>query len=193
MNCTNHPDVAAGVLACARCGQAFCPDCVVEIDGLPYDAACKEEQIRDLRSGSADLAYASASRRFTGMFVDGLLIFVVYVPFIVYNLRHANEPVSGLRMAAQYLLPAILFVIYEGWMLGRDGQTLGKKAAGIKVVNADGSDLRDTAAGWKRAVSRQLMGLTYVLGLVDSLMIFSRRRRTLHDRFAKTVVVNVGR
>ncbi len=86
-------------------------------------------------------------------------------------------------------LPAALWVIYEALMLASGGQTLGKKAAGTKVVNADGSDLRGSQA-WSRAISRQLMSITYILGFIDSLMIFSEKRRTLHDRFGKTLVVN---
>jgi uncharacterized RDD family membrane protein YckC len=193
MNCTNHPDVTAGVVNCARCGGAFCPNCVVEIDGLPYDAACKEEQIRDLRSGSAGLAYASASRRFGGMFVDGfLLLFVAYLPTFFWTASRQVDPSrpDPLGLAVQVLVPGILFIIYEAVMLSRDGQTLGKKAMGIKVVNADGSEVQGGQA-WKRAISRYLMQLTYVLGFIDSLMVFSQNRRTLHDRFAKTLVVNV--
>jgi uncharacterized RDD family membrane protein YckC len=34
------------------------------------------------------------------------------------------------------------------------------------------------------------MSITYVLGLVDGLMVFTTNRRTLHDRIGKTVVVN---
>jgi uncharacterized RDD family membrane protein YckC len=194
MNCTNHPDVIAGVVSCARCGGAFCPDCVVEIDGQPYDAACKEEQIRDLRSGSAGLAYATAGRRFSGMFVDGLIFLVVaYLPTVFWAAsRQAESPRANplTTLAVQVLVPGILFIIYEAVMLSRDGQTLGKKAMGIKVVNADGSEVQGGQA-WKRAISRYLMQLTYVLGFIDSLMVFSRNRRTLHDRFAKTLVVNV--
>ena len=56
--CPNHPDVVSGLVACARCGVAYCGDCVVELEGRPYDASCKEEQVRDLRSGTAAPAVA---------------------------------------------------------------------------------------------------------------------------------------
>lgn len=189
MPCPNHPEVNARLSKCARCGVGFCPDCVVELDGRSYDAACKQEQIRDLKSGAAgDLDLASAWRRFLAAFVDGLVVIPVVV-VLVYYFR--NDPVTD-HFLLRTLLPAILLVVYEGMMLASSGQTLGKKAVGLKVVNADGSDIRGTQA-WARALSRQVMGITQILAVVDVLMVFSRGHRTLHDRVGKTMVVNTGR
>jgi uncharacterized RDD family membrane protein YckC len=72
-------------------------------------------------------------------------------------------------------------------MLAARGQTLGKMAVGIKVVTPQGGDIRAGQA-WVRALSGTLMALVY-LNYVDDLFIFTPRRRTLHDRLAKTVVV----
>src|SRR4051812_28694724 len=78
-SCPNHPDVTSGLLQCARCGNSFCADCLVELEGKPYDANCKEEQIRDLRSGSAAPPLATSSRRFVAMWVDSVLLLPVWV------------------------------------------------------------------------------------------------------------------
>jgi uncharacterized RDD family membrane protein YckC len=189
--CPNHPEVSSGLIRCARCARAYCSDCVVELDGKPYDAVCKEEQLRDLRSGTTSpIQLASAGRRLMGMFVDGLVFMPVYVvgTFVMAS-AIGGRPPPGLFSAPLFLY-AIVWVLYEALMLQNfGGQTLGKKAAGTKVVNADGSELLPGQT-WKRAVSRQLMSVTYVLGIVDSLMVFSDRRRTLHDRFSNTLVVN---
>jgi hypothetical protein len=40
MQCKNHPDVQA-VDRCAACAEAFCPNCLVEIQGQRYCASCK--------------------------------------------------------------------------------------------------------------------------------------------------------
>ena len=40
MQCKNHPTVAA-VDRCAGCAEAFCGDCLVEIQGQKYCGACK--------------------------------------------------------------------------------------------------------------------------------------------------------
>lgn len=41
MQCKNHPNVAA-VDRCAGCAEPFCGDCLVEIQGQKYCAACKQ-------------------------------------------------------------------------------------------------------------------------------------------------------
>jgi uncharacterized RDD family membrane protein YckC len=184
--CPNHPDVVSGLAACARCGVAYCGDCVVELEGRPYDAACKEEQVRDLRSGTAGPAIATVGRRFGGMFVDSLVFAPVWVGLAI------AYPQAGVfdHPLQRLVLPAVLWMLYETWMLtNAGGQTLGKKAVGIRVTRTDGSAVTAKQALW-RAVSRNLMTNTYILGLIDAAMVFSGGRRTLHDRAAGTVVVN---
>jgi uncharacterized RDD family membrane protein YckC len=189
--CPNHPEVSSGLIRCARCARAYCPDCVVELDGKPYDAVCKEEQLRDLRSGTTSaIQLAPAGRRLLGIFVDGLVFLPVYAVGIVIQISSsAGQPPRGLFSSSLFFY-AVIWVLYEALMLQKfGGQTLGKKAVGTKVVNPDGSALQPGQA-WKRAISRQVMAITYVLGFVDTLMVFSQMRRTLHDRFANTLVVN---
>lgn len=45
MQCKNHPDVAA-VDRCSGCAEAFCPDCLVEIQGQKYCGSCKTMALR---------------------------------------------------------------------------------------------------------------------------------------------------
>jgi len=40
MQCKNHPNVMA-VDRCAGCAEAFCPNCLVSIQGKNYCASCK--------------------------------------------------------------------------------------------------------------------------------------------------------
>lgn len=188
MPCANHPQIVSGLVTCARCGGHFCSDCVVELDGRPYDAACKDEQVRDLRSGTTGLDLAGAWRRFAGSFVDGL-VFLPLIGALMYF--YWGRPMTD-HFAVRSLLPAVLIATYEALMLTSGGQTLGKMAVGIKVVNADGSEIGSGQA-WKRAIAREVLAITQILGLVDSLMVFSQRRRTLHDRLGGTVVVNARR
>ncbi len=187
MPCPNHPDAVSQLVSCARCAKEYCRDCVVEIGGLSYDAACKEEHLRDLRSGSEGPDLASAGRRFAGIFVDSLVC--IPASLIVMFLVASSPSVPLGARALVVLFPAFVAVLYEALMLGSGGQTLGKKAVGTKVINADGSEVSSGQAWW-RAGSRALMSITYVLGIVDVLLVYSSRRRTLHDRAARTLVVN---
>ncbi len=134
----------------------------------------------------AGVDLASAGRRFGGMVVDGLVFSPVFIGLAV------AYPVTGLFDQAfiRLVLPALLLIAYEAWMLVQfNGQTLGKKAMGIRVINPDGSAIT-VAQALKRAVSRNVMNSTYILAPIDALMVYSSQRRTLHDRAAGTLVVN---
>jgi uncharacterized RDD family membrane protein YckC len=186
--CPNHPDVTMGLQPCAHCRVAYCGDCLVPIGGQLACANCKDEVVRDLRSGSAELDLAGPGKRFVGSFVDGL---VIGVPFLVVAVMiyGANMLGSLGASAGIGLAGAALALVYDGLMTASGGQTIGKKVAGTKVVTAEGADVEPGQA-WVRAGSRTVMNLTRVLGVVDALFVFSDKRRTLHDRIARTVVVN---
>lgn len=95
------------------------------------------------------------------------------------------------------LLAVFGFVVYlliNGYFLAQTGQSIGKKAVGIKIVRTDGSkpDLQHIAL--RRLGSVYLAQAIPVIGglviLVDILMIFRESRQCLHDSIADTLVVN---
>jgi uncharacterized RDD family membrane protein YckC len=205
--CPNHPQVTEGLGACSQCGRNFCGDCLVQLGGVPTCAGCKLERLSDIRTGVADVNFAGAWTRFAAQFIDGLLFIVpstvLYFSGFLYSFapRFGPPPRSedlarfGIRPQNGTWLPLLFTVllmfatvVYEALMLTARGQTLGKMALGIKVVTPQGGDIRGGHA-WARAFSRSVMNALYFVGLIDSLFIFSGRRRTLHDRIAQTVVV----
>ena len=81
-----------------------------------------------------------------------------------------------------------LVAVYHGAMLAARGQTLGKMALGIRVVNADGAPL-STGQAWGRAVLQQVFASC--LSFLDYLPAFLTPERTcIHDMAAKTRVIN---
>ena len=96
--------------------------------------------------------------------------------------------VSVLVMIVFYGAMLGLPVVYEGLMLQKKGQTLGKMALGLKVVTPEGGEISKGQA-WGRT------GLRLVLGtclFVDYLVALVTRERTcLHDLIVKTRVVRV--
>src|SRR5215213_8534791 len=140
MLCKNHPFVEDRLACCSRCAEAFCPDCIVEIGGLPHCLICKAESMRDLRSGVAfrGLDLASFGRRFAAILIDGLLVTLpILVPaalvFLLLSLANAQDRMmEALRREATFSVGfltvgvAVLYFLYEGLMLASGGQTLGK-------------------------------------------------------------------
>jgi uncharacterized RDD family membrane protein YckC len=79
------------------------------------------------------------------------------------------------------------------YLVHKNGQTLGKKIVGIKVVRSDHSRASLGRIFWLRNVVNSIPGaIPYIgnfYGLVDHLLIFGEARQCLHDKIADTVVV----
>lgn len=200
MACKNHPGVEDNLVRCARCADAFCPDCVVEIGGQSYCGPCKEERLRDLASGApSQLELAPIGSRFAAMFLDGLILNIPLVLLVfggaallgIFNVTDPESVNLGLQIGFQLVAMVVFLgagVVYEGAQLAARGQTLGKRAVGLKVVTPEGGDLRRGQA-WTRAAVRQAFGLLSCIGLVDYLTAFGEERTCIHDMAAKTRVV----
>lgn len=200
MPCVNHPDVVADLSACSRCGKQFCGDCVITLQGKTICAGCKGERVQDIKSGSVmeDLDMAGRGARLGGAIIDGLvMIALILPPLFAFGAFSAVTTTGKVTTSSDgvgeilliTVFPLAIGALYEALMLTWRGQTLGKMALKLKVVRPDGSDISGGQA-WGRAVSRILMSATRILGFIDTLMIFSKPRTTLHDRIAKTRVVN---
>lgn len=93
----------------------------------------------------------------------------------------------GLHLIVLFCVFWVYPVLFE---VLRDGQTLGKRALGLRVVNANG-----TPVGWVASVVRNLMRtvdmlpLLYGFGLVAALA--DRHSRRFGDMVAGTLVVHV--
>src|SRR5438552_2804664 len=190
MLCRNHVDVSEGIRRCARCGAPFCSNCLVDISGKPYCATCKTEQILDVRSGveRGVLDLASIGRRFGASFVDGLLMWIpIAVMIAVVGFASATSARVNGVWNFWFLVPTLVAVSYQALMLAARGQTLGKMALKVKVVNADGSPIT-TGQAWGREITRAVLGFLYVIDYIPAF--FTKEKTTLHDLAAKTRVVN---
>jgi len=206
VSCPNHPEVVEDLSECAACGKSFCPDCIITLNGRTTCAACKSQNLRDIRSGAPELlGQASRGARFVAVILDNLMVFLIaYALFalIVYlqlssinavsrgsgTHAHVNVAAIGIILLEELVIFVGLPALYEGLMLANYQATLGKRAMGIKVVSANGSRMT-TKQAWGRVGSRYLCGIVPILNIVDPLMIFSANRLCIHDRIADTCVV----
>jgi len=202
VSCPNHPEVVEDLSECAACGKSFCPDCIITLNGRTTCAACKSQNLRDIRSGAPDqFTRAGRGARLLAMILDWVI--TIFSGSIIFAMVVGAQRSTGVIVGPAGTPPHIdfaiiafkeLFVVfliptvYEGLMLANYQATVGKKALGIKVVNADGLRMT-TKQAWGRALSRSLCTIVPLLGLVDILMIFSEKRLCLHDRMADTIVV----
>lgn len=160
------------------------------------------------------MRYASVWARLGAMLVDGLIVATFWIPAIVAMATGPTEirscsvdgegnitigedinafcevPTGGTwaMFAALALAAFVGMVLYHTLLVGRRGQTLGKGALGVRVVDAtDG-----TAIGTGRALGRALFGLFIsgnICGLGYAWAIWDGRRQTWHDKVVSSVVV----
>lgn len=90
-----------------------------------------------------------------------------------------------------------LYLIYEGLMLSRDGQTVGKKLMKVRVAMLIDGSSPTNAAAWSRAATFVVPALICCGALwwpVDGFFgVFDKPYRgCIHDKVAKTVVVSTA-
>ena len=123
--------------------------------------------------GATTTELASPGARFVAALIDGIL--------------------AGIASA----IPAVGIVISIAYSLVKDalpfldGQSIGKKAMGIRAVKeGTGEPLTDD---YITAIVRQVSLWIPFFNFVDACMVFTEGRRRFGDRWAKTVVVVAAR
>lgn len=133
---------------------------------------------------------ARAAERAQAAALDLGLLFGLWSLVVYFASRAAHVTVAGLLPSWPYLVGylAALGLIYAGYFTGTTGQTLGKIALGLRVVDPAGRP-----PGYLRALGRALLGSVGVLAAAAGLvpMAFDPARRALHDRVLKTRVVRL--
>jgi uncharacterized RDD family membrane protein YckC len=93
------------------------------------------------------------------------------------------------------VLALIAWCIITAWLVAANGQSIGKRLLGIKVVRTDGSRASFARIFLLRNVVNGLPNLLPYVGwlyqLIDPLMIYQDSRQCLHDKIADTIVVRV--
>jgi len=135
--------------------------------------------------------------RLAAVLIDGLIQGALYWALAATIFTGLLTPPAGAGLfgllARQLLAGFVLFALLQGYLLATQGQTIGKKLLGLRIVRSNG----------ERASLARLLGLRTFLGwalvmvpfagaiyaLVDSLLIFRESHKCLHDNIADTIVV----
>ena len=166
----------------------------------PYKAP--ESHVADVSMAAdsrADAELASRWRRLFASLFDGFLQMLFVFPLMYYlgvwesAMRGETMPVS--QEIGFGIFGMVLFLILNGYLLKKYGQTIGKKLLKIRIVTLDGE-----LPGFNRLIGLRVVPvwvvtyipvIGYFLAVIDSLFIFRKDRRCAHDLIAGTKVVNV--
>jgi uncharacterized RDD family membrane protein YckC len=159
-------------------------------------------EVADLKTDDTAEELATRGARFGGAFLDGLITLVIIVPIMFFtgywqNAMKGVQPPFTTQLGYG-LLGLVAYVLLQGYFLHTSGQTIGKRAAGTRIVSVDDNRILPL---WKVIALRQLpisiVSLVPVFGgfagIADVLFIFRRDRRCLHDLIAGTKVINANR
>jgi uncharacterized RDD family membrane protein YckC len=87
----------------------------------------------------------------------------------------------------------LAWCVITAWLVAANGQSIGKRMVGIKVVRTDGSRASFARIFLLRNAANALPNLLPYVGwlyqLVDPLLIYQESRQCLHDKIADTIVV----
>jgi uncharacterized RDD family membrane protein YckC len=127
--------------------------------------------------------------RLVAVVIDLLILALVDAVVIYFTLRIVGLNVQDLSSLPKGPMIAFLLVQNGGYLVAftAGGQTIGKMAAGIRVVAAEPSSTLDVSHALVREAMWLVLAAPAGLGFLPAL--FSRDRRGLHDRLAGTRVV----
>jgi uncharacterized RDD family membrane protein YckC len=135
---------------------------------------------------------AGVSLRLLAALVDSAILLAIDAAVIYFTMQICSVSASELSVLPKVPLTAFLLVQNIGYLLAftAGGQTLGKMAAGLRIVPAHPGSSLDMACAVKRTIAWLVLAVPAGLGLLSAC--FSRDHRGLHDRFAGTRVVRAS-
>lgn len=154
---------------------------------------------KDNRMEEQDMApSASRWKRLSGSLIDSLIVFVVFIPITfaigVHEQMFAGESMTSSQQIILIMIELSIFFGLNGYLLQKDGKTIGKIVVGTRIVDMHGNVPRFGHLFVNRYLIINLAGLIPVLGvlasLVNALFIFGDERRCLHDYLAGTRVID---
>lgn len=135
-------------------------------------------------------------QRLAAYLIDSLILAVLLTPvsskmnFAQYV--EAGEPLPVVAVVQFYVVSYLVFILVNGWLMMKYGQTLGKRYLKIAVSTQD----------YRVPDFFRLVGLRYFpvwlfalvflpLYLIDSFMVFRKDRKCMHDIIAGTQVIDI--
>lgn len=186
---------------CTECGRSYPPDELLAFGNSLVCATCKPVFTQKLREGirpTGSVRYGGFWIRYLAVLVDSLIFSVVIavifaIGALAFPVDFANIGRSQADLLRLLAIEGVVWIsalafaaIYETWMIGRYGATLGKMACSLTVVTSDGGKVsygRALGRHFAKHLSSFIMGIGYIMAGFDE------EKRALHDRICDTRVI----
>ena len=171
----------------------------------PYTAPqSAPELVSEPELNSSELA--SRWARLGASILDVLVITVVAIPIIglafYFGINSASKTLgvwfydfsesadSPLWQAINCIFAVLVYIAINGYLLVKSGQTIGKKALSIQIVDYQTNQLLSVGKviGLRYVVTQVLYNIPF-FSLIDILFIFGSEKRCIHDYIARSKVI----
>lgn len=151
-----------------------------------------------LEEDNGESPLASRWNRLFGAIIDGIISLLVAIPLMFLfgmwdAIKTGVEP-PFMTTLGSAIVSFILFIAIHGHFLRVNGQTIGKKLVGTKIVGVDNAQADFNTVILKRYLPITAVSVVPIAGqflpLIDVLFIFRGDKRCVHDLIAGTKVVN---
>ena len=136
------------------------------------------------------LELASQTKRMQAFVIDDVLISLISMMILWDQISASSGELMDILMIMNSGFVQILFLklIYQTFFVWYYGATIGKIIVKIRVIKEDNFGRVDLVSSFMRSASRILSESIFYLGFF--LSYYTEGRQTLHDKLAKTLVVN---
>ena len=151
----------------------------------------------ETQSSNDQVELASRWYRLWGALIDGLIAMVIWLP-VLYLTDYWERALEGqltlIETTISGILGFLLFILLHSYLLAKNGQTIGKMVVGTKIVSVTSNEILPLGKVLLLrylpiSVVTQLPMVGQFFVLVDSLAIFSKEKRCVHDLIAGTKVI----
>lgn len=146
------------------------------------------------RADDASSPLADPGARLAAVLIDALLPLLPQIVLLPVGAAMGSASLVRAGGVLGWAAVIALFVV-DVVLLARFGQTIGKRVMGLRIVRTSGARAGASRLVFVRTLLPALITVIpfvgWIFGLVDTLMIFTSERRTLHDRMADTIVIDL--
>lgn len=152
--------------------------------------------VQDADGESGNLA--SRGARLGGAIIDAIISGIVSFPIMYYTGFWQSAMTGEVNIGDQLMLAIfgiVVFLLLNGYLLAKRGQTIGKALVGTRIVSVEDEQILPLPKvfGLRYLPINIVAQVPYVgsiLALINVLFIFRDDRRCVHDLIAGTKVIN---
>ncbi|MDD2790786.1 MAG: RDD family protein [Sulfurimonas sp.] len=147
------------------------------------------EEIEDLLHRE-DITLAQSKKRATAFFIDEMLLSFLLIVALWDNFASAANMEEIINVTNMFVLEYMFMKIaYQAFFTMQYGASIGKILMKIRVVDIKTLDNPNVLSSLNRAIFRVISEMVFYLGFLWGML--DPARQTLHDKTAKTLVINV--